>query len=303
MKLNKNILYKLISSIVGAVYIFSAFSKLADIKHFTSIVLQYEVTIFVYAIPFLIIAEIFLGVEMLFNLNLKRNSILSVLLLTFFTLIYAYGFAVKDIEDCGCFGSSLQMSAVFVFIRNVVLIVLSLLVFKKIEKEKEDKFRKTIALVVLGFGVFFTGNYFTLPANINVNITKQHPLLHAKITDTEFADFYNFDADSTYMIFAFSYSCPHCLNSIENAKRYHELEGIDKEIFFSAGNESTKKEFFENFEIKNIQIFENRITSETVASFPTTFIVKKEKIVFIYEGALPSHFVFNKKYLNFAENK
>lgn len=302
MKLDKNILFKILSSVIGAVFIFSAFTKLADIKHFTSIVLQYEINIFVYAIPFMIIAEIFLGIEMFFNLNIKRNSLISIFLLSLFTLIYAYGFAVKNIEDCGCFGSILHISAVFVFIRNVVLIILSILVYKKSEKEKEDKFRKTVALVVLGFGVFFTGNYFTLPANMNIVDPQEPELLHKDIKQTEFGQFYNFDKDSTYMIFAFSYSCPHCLNSIENAKRYSDLEEIDKLVSFSAGSEEAKKEFFKNFKMKNIPIFENRISSATVSSFPTTFIVKNDTIIFIYKGLLPSHFVFNKKYLNFVKN-
>jgi hypothetical protein len=299
MRLNKNILFKILSSVIGAVFIFSAFSKLADIRHFTDLVLQYEINIFIYAIPFMIIAEIFLGVEMFFNLNIKRNALISVFLLSFFTLIYAYGYAVKDIEDCGCFGSTLQMSAIFVFIRNIILIVLSILVYKKTEKEKEDKFKKTIALVVLGFGIFFTGNYFRLPANMNITELQEPELLHKDITKTEFGEYYNFDADSTYMVFAFSYSCPHCLNSIENAKRFNDLEKIDKQIFFSAGSQEAKEKFFNNFEIKDIPIFENRISSTTVKSFPTTFIIKNNKIIFIYKGVLPSHFVFNRKYLNF----
>ena len=302
MKLGKNILYKILSSVIGAVFLFSAFTKLADIKYFTSLILQYEINIFVYAIPFMIIAEIFLGVEMFFNLNIKRNSLISVFLLSFFTLIYAYGYAVKDIEDCGCFGNTLQMSAVFVFIRNVILIILSILVYKKTEKEKEDKFIKTVALIVLGFGIFFTGNYFRLPKNMSVLKPQEPELLHKDITKTEFGEHYNFDDDSTYMIFAFSYSCPHCLNSIENAKRYSDLEEIDKLIFFSAGSQESKEEFYNNFEIKNIPIFENRISSATVSSFPTTFIVRKDEIVFIYKGLLPSHFVFNRKYLKFEKN-
>ena len=302
LKKNKDLILKILSSIIGAVFILSAFTKLADIKHFTDLVLQYEINIFVYAIPFLIIAEIFIGIEMFFLLNIKRNAVLSVIILFFFTLIYAYGYAVKGIEDCGCFGSSLQMDAVFVFIRNVILIVFSLVVFKFIKPEKEDKFRKTIALIVLGFGIFFTGNYFTLPENLTENKTKTHPLLHKSITETEFAHYYSFDADSTYMLFAFSYSCSHCLNSIENAKNYHKLEGIDKEIFFSAGSNESRKDFYKFFDIGNIPIFENRISSATVNSFPTTFIVKNNKIILIYEGALPFHFVFYKKYLNFVEN-
>jgi len=299
MKLNKNILFKILSSVIGAVFIFSAFSKLADIRHFTDLVLQYEINIFIYAIPFMIIAEIFLGVEMFFNLNIKRNALISVFLLSFFTLIYAYGYAVKDIEDCGCFGSTLQMSAIFVFIRNIILIVFSILVYKKTEKEKEDKFKKTVALVILGFGIFFTGNYFRLPANLEIIKPEEPELLHKDITKTEFGEYYNFDADSTYMVFAFSYSCPHCLNSIENAKRFNDLEKIDKQIFFSAGSQEAKEKFFNNFDIKDIPIFENRISSATVKSFPTTFIIKNNKIIFIYKGVLPSHFVFNRKYLNF----
>jgi len=302
MILNKNILYKIISSIIGAVFIFSAFTKLADIKHFTSIVLQYEINIFVYLIPFLIIAEIFLGVELFFNLNIKRNTLLSVILLFFLTLIYTYGFAIKGIEDCGCFSSTLQMSAIFVFIRNIILIFFSILIYKRTEQEKEDKFRKTIALIVLGFGVFFTGNYFRLPANINVAKSSEPELLHKNINNTEFANYYKFDSDSTYLIFAFSYSCPHCLNSIENVKNYNHINEIDKVVFFSTGSINAKIEFNKYFNITGIPNIENRITEKTVTSFPTSFIVRNNKITSIYVGALPSNFVFSKKYLNFTEN-
>lgn len=302
MRLNKNTFYKILSSIIGAIFIFSAFSKLADIKHFTNIILQYEIDIFVYTIPFLIIAEIFIGVEMFFHLNIKRNSLLSIILLFFLSLIYTYGFAIKGVEDCGCFGSSLQMSAVFVFIRNVVLIFFSILIYKNTEQEKEDKFRKTIALIVLGFGVFFTGNYFRLPSNINVVKPSEPELLHKNINNTEFADSYKFDSDSTYIIFAFSYSCPHCLNSIENVKNYNHINGIDKVVFFSTGSINAKIEFNKYFNITGIPNIENRITEKTVTSFPTSFIVRNNKIVNIYVGALPSNFVFSKKYLNFTEN-
>lgn len=297
MKIDTKILVKIASIIIGAIFIISAFTKLADIKYFTDLVLQYNINIFVYTIPFLIIAEIFIGIELLFILNTKRNAILSVAMLFFLTLAYAYGYSVKGIEDCGCFGESLQVPPIFVFLRNVVLIILGLFLFKNTTENKTDKFRKTIALIILGFGIFFTGNYFKLPANMQK--PKQHILLHQDILKTEFGNYYNFDKDSTYMVFVFSYSCSHCLNSFENAKQYSKSSHIDKEVFFVQGNQESRNDFFRYFALDNdISFFENNISGKDINSFPTTLIIKNNKIDIVYVGALPSVLIFEKKFLN-----
>jgi uncharacterized membrane protein YphA (DoxX/SURF4 family) len=299
MEFKKSILLKIISSLVGSIFLFSALTKLIDIRYFTQIVSAYNIDIFVYLIPFLIILEVFLGIELLLNLNIKRNSLISLILLIGFTLLYLYGSFAKEIEDCGCFGNILKLNFINTIIKNIFMIASSVLLYIYYKTENTDKIRRTLALIVIGFGIFFAGNYFKLPANLGKTKNNDSNLQNTDISKTDFGKVYQFNKDSTYLVFAFSYTCLHCLNSIENAKTYKNINSIDNTIFYFVGDEENKAEFYKYFSFKNnTLIFENAFTSETVKSLPTTFLIKNNKVNQIFVGELPASLIFEKKFLN-----
>ena len=103
------------------------------------------------------------------------------------------------------------------------------------------------------------------------------------------SDYINVSADSTYLIYAFSYDCPHCINSFGNLSQYNNPRYVDKVIGICKENLEAKKKFIDffnpSFEIKEIpeQEFYN-ITEK----YPTSFFVKRDSIIKIVEGEIPS---------------
>ncbi len=148
--------------ILGLTFIFSAYSKIISIG-LTEIILV-DQGIFAdrltagYVVRILIGIEFALGLLFLFRVNLKKIVIPSTLiLLIFFTsyLIYT-GFILGEKENCGCFGTVVEMSPVESIIKNLVLIILAIVLFKLIKEEKKNFILPsvlTIASVVLVFVV------------------------------------------------------------------------------------------------------------------------------------------------------
>ena len=103
--------------------------------------------------------------------------------------------------------------------------------------------------------------------------------------------------DSTYFVFVFSYSCPHCYSSIENLKQYERLGVADKVLALSFAVDSTTGERFNDifnpdFQIKNYppkQLF--RLSNQ----FPVSYYIQNNTIKLEIRGLLPSGYLLQKQ--------
>ena len=109
------------------------------------------------------------------------------------------------------------------------------------------------------------------------------------LSETELPKYVSCNPDSTYMIFAFSYGCPYCLNSIGNVNQYQPMGYVDRVIGIAVEDLDARirfnRMFDTNFEIMEItQLSMLQLTN----TLPTTYIVHNDTIVNQYSGMVVS---------------
>lgn len=156
-----------------------------------------------------------------------------------------------------------------------------------------DKNEIAITLCILCAVAFVTGYTYVEQHNDVTQYVKNEKYSNADVKNTPLGDFLNFSNDSTYLIFAFSYSCPHCYNSIENLKEYEQSGIIDKVVALSFTTDASSVNKFNNifkpdFEIKTYQpkqLF--RLTNQ----FPVAYYVKNNEVKLEIHGVLPCWYI------------
>jgi triosephosphate isomerase len=151
MRKNKEQIWVMILRLaLAGLFIFSGFTKAVDpiawgIKmdeYFTSFGMNFmhPYSFYIGFIP--TIAEMVLGFMLLFRIRVKLTTIGYLLFMTFFfflTLWLAiaehlevhYGYHLGVVKDCGCFGQAIKMSNLQTFLKNVVIIIPTLILFFK----------------------------------------------------------------------------------------------------------------------------------------------------------------------------
>lgn len=288
MNVNKYVLY--IRVTIGAVFITSGIAKAADSDYFASLLTLYGADIFYWLAPFIIFIEFILGLALLFGLYTKISALATALLLILFTAGYSYGLLFLDIKNCGCFGRMqiLPNSPIIFYIRNIV--IFCGLIYVSIKSPHNSTGSSMFTLLVclsLTFScAFICGNTFKWDRIHLKTLNKfepialsQHPLGHLIVTS----------ADSTYMVTVFSYTCPHCLNSIGNMEQYAKFGIVDHTIGIALDNTAAEEEFKEYFHPSFcIYNYPFDTLSTLKVNFPTTFFIKHNYIIGVMSGEIPS---------------
>ncbi len=126
----KNILTQLFRIVIGALFVFSGFVKLIDPlgsaykfeEYFSADVLNLEFLIpySLYLSIFLILAEITLGVMLLFGYKAKFTVWSLLLLILLFLFLTWYSAYFDKVKDCGCFGDFIKLTSWQTFYKNVL---------------------------------------------------------------------------------------------------------------------------------------------------------------------------------------
>jgi uncharacterized membrane protein YphA (DoxX/SURF4 family) len=168
MKKQKDPLWLTILRIaLACVFLFSGFTKMIDPVGFGIKIDEYFISFgmgfmhpFSLTIAMLaIIAEFTLGFMLLFRIMVKLTSLGYLLFMVFFFFLTGwlavaehlevnYGYNFNVVHDCGCFGQAIKMSNLETFLKNVVLLIVTLIVFAK-RKTIQD-----IRLTLLGQWLF-----------------------------------------------------------------------------------------------------------------------------------------------------
>lgn len=145
---------------VGAMFVFSGFVKLVDPigsqykfeEYFGESVLNLEFLIPV-ALQFsilLIIAEIMLGIMLIFGYKSKFTVWSLLGLSTVFLFLTWYSAYYNKVTDCGCFGDAIKLTPWETFWKNVVLIVLVIFMLLRVRDIQEFLPKKiTLGLVLI----------------------------------------------------------------------------------------------------------------------------------------------------------
>ncbi|MCK9639999.1 MAG: hypothetical protein M0R39_08830 [Prolixibacteraceae bacterium] len=288
------------SIILGTFFVISGIGKVVDTAGFSTLIYKYGLGYLMVLSPVIVVAEIILGVCLILVINPKRHSLYSLVFLVIFTCSFAYAYFAKGVSDCGCFGT-LQHSTtspVFSFARNLILIGMAALVWLNYPSNKTRKVRwkVNVVLVTLVLSTFVAGFTFRTPF-IFTAPSAEHKFQNKDIRDTDLSKYISTSKDSTYLIFCFSYTCPHCWNSIENLRQYKELHKVDRIVALVTGSKADKLIFEQNFHPDfNVKDLPENELLNLATHVPTSFFVKNDTIKVIIQSVLPSPITFQREY-------
>jgi len=130
--------------LLGAVFIFSAISKLLGAGLFEIAIVDQGLAATreqaAYPARVVIAFELFLGAALFFPFYLKRIILpWTIVTLVAFTLLQGYQMTFgEQTQDCGCFGEMVRMSSGESLAKNIILLGLSLWLFKTTRAEKRN---------------------------------------------------------------------------------------------------------------------------------------------------------------------
>jgi len=176
--------------IVGALFLFSGFVKGIDPAGFQykledyieALHLQFLdilVTPGAFLLPF---AEFAIGMTLLSGILVRLSTKVALLFMSLFTPLTLYIAIKNPVTDCGCFGDALVITNWQTFFKNIVLILLTILLFlnrNKLLFIATDKFRRILfTFLLVGYiSVVYWSNYHEplfdfRPYKVGVNIPK-----------------------------------------------------------------------------------------------------------------------------------
>ena len=177
--------------IVGFLFIFSGLIKANDpsglsykMQEFFEVWNWHGLNDFTLALSILMIAfEIIAGVAVLLGWQMRLFSWLLLLLIIFFTFLTAYALFSGKIRSCGCFGDCIPLTAQQSFIKDLLLLVLILFIFRYRNQVKPLLKPMACVAILLATTIFsFASQWYVLkylpvvdclPYKIGKNIPEQ----------------------------------------------------------------------------------------------------------------------------------
>ena len=221
-------LSKIFRFLIGLVFLLSGLLKAIDTAAFADLMSEYGATWFGFAAPLIIFIEIFLGVMLLFDFYAKPISWGTAIFLLVVSSIYLYGVTARGITNCGCFGplTLLNSKPWLTFTRNSILLVMLLpTLVRRQEQSTAITIPSVIFMAVIAVAVMFMCGFSMHGAKC---LQKQNTFCPVALAQTPLSEHVTTHPDSTYLVFAFSYSCPYCQNSIGNVNQYVPMGMADR---------------------------------------------------------------------------
>lgn len=288
---------KILSIILGVVFLLSGFGKLNGVDAFESLIESYGFPQLAFMAPAIIIFEILLGILLVLCFRLKLLGLVSAITLLVFTIFYSYAFIVHGITDCGCFGSNpvLQSSPAMSYIRNAIMIGVSiiLLIYGDNNKKHLSKYVLCLISLLLVVCAFVTGKSFRTPSMF----AKPHPMFMKPLSETRIPEYVELSSDSTYVIYVFSYDCTSCWNNMANFMNYDKDSIADRSIGFCVGGKGKKT--FMNYFKPEFTIYEiDESFSDNVKIVPTFLYIQDGIVHDIIQGQVINSRLFRDNYIN-----
>lgn len=291
--MKKIIVSRILSIIVGIVFLTSGLVKLLDVAAFQNLIIQYGLSFFQYLAPLIILMEILLGIALILGVLQRMTAIVSICVLLVFTGAYTYGYLVNSVEDCGCFGTLVNSTPTLTYIRNVVLIAMLVIIvcLDKMFFNTVPQWKVVILLSVMIPSIFAAGMSFSIRRHHKDN----HPFEGMNVMETPLNEYVNVDGKRK-LVFFMSYSCQHCWNSIENYKSYLENGFVDTAVCFALcsskqpKSDSTALFFKESYpEVNCRELIRDSVAF--IEATPTAFFIEDGMVTKIVTGGLPSPFL------------
>ena len=234
------------TTILGLMFLFSAFTKAWDAETFADMLLLYGPQWFSIGAPIIIMAESVLGMALVLQIKTRWSAIFADCFLVIVSAIFAYGVLAKGIQDCGCFGvfSKLFTGKPWVtFVRNALFVAISIPAILDSNRKVRYVYPKIcLTLVVAAMACFVCGlsmrKSYKLP-----KISQVKPNNRSKVME-KLNEIYSFNSDSTYVVYLFSFTCPHCQNSFANVQQFQQFNVADKVIGIAVEDQEAQERFY-----------------------------------------------------------
>lgn len=234
------------TTILGLMFLFSAFAKAWDAEAFADMLLLYGPQWFSIGAPILIMVEAVLGMALVMRVQTRWTAIAADCFLVVVSATFAYGVFAKGIQDCGCFGIFSKMftgKPWMTFVRNMLFVAISIPVIVDTNREVRHLYPKTcLMIIVAAIACFICGlsmrKSYSLPKISDVKSNDR-----SKVMD-KLNEIYSFNPDSTYIVYLFSFNCPHCQNSFANVQQFQQFKVADKVIGIAVEDQEAQKRFY-----------------------------------------------------------
>jgi len=302
LSFRQNIL-RILSTVVGLLLVLSAIGKMINVSVFAGLIVQMGFPVFKIFAPVIIITEMIFGLMLVLHYHIKRVSSFAFFILVVFTIIYLYGNLKYGIRDCGCFGTllPLTLSPLITIIRNLIIISILIItwIFYPIDIEIQPDWKKYTIIVFTVITSFVSGVNSEKGFFYHLDNFSAHHLENKALNKTFLLKYLDIVSDSTYLIFAMQYNCPHCWNSIENFKAFQKYGFVDKIIAISIkDNKKMKREFVQFFKPEFLIIeMERDKFSQLFDVVPTYFFIENDTIRNFSESDVPSPRLYYKTYV------
>lgn len=277
--------------IVGTIFLLSGLGKIGNVLSFQYLIHSYGLGIANILAPFIILMEILLGTLLILDVYSKRISLVSIMVLLIFTATYTYAWLQHGITDCGCFGRFLPIpsSPLITYVRNLIMIMLLLFSFHTANADNHIPAWKYTIILTIMFSATFVAGMTYRPFSF---MERKHPMEGKTLSQLKLSSLSTFY--KRQIVFFYSYSCSHCLNSVENLlaiQEYHAADtifpiGIVKDMSYK--EDSAQLIWHDRYP----QFTKTMVQSELqdIQVYPTTLIIKEDTIKKVWEGELPSPF-------------
>lgn len=278
--------------IVGVVFLLSGLLKAINTAAFANLMSQYGVSWLGFGAPLIILIEIFLGILLIFGFYPKQITWSSIVFICTVSLIYLYGLLAKGITDCGCFGplTWLNSKPWLTFIRNGIILALLVPSLLKTDDTASPTTTSVIFMAVIAVIVMFMCGFSFRGAEC---LNKTNSFQPVALSDSPLANYVECHPDSTYLVFAFSYDCPYCMNAIGNVNQYIQMHVVDKVIGLAVDEPNKEERFYRLFEPNfEIHTLPSLAMYQITRTLPVGFLICHDSIVRQYNGIIISPALF-----------
>ena len=290
--MKKKYFFSYLAPLIGIIFLLSGFLKATDSAAFADLLGRYGIVWFGYFSPVIILSEIILGVALVLRVYLRYATLLTIAFIVCVSGVYLYGLLHLHITNCGCFGPINLFDSYpwITFLRNAIL--LALLVLSLIYPTPSNHLTKTSLLFIAV--VFSTAAYlcgFSLHGSQILKPTpstktfEPQPIAESVLKDLLPPTSIVLSPDSSYLVFVFSYTCPHCKNSIGNVEQYEKMHFVDRTIGIAMADSTQETLFMQQFQpsfaICNLP---KQVLTRSVSEFPTSFIIRHDTLQQVYVG-------------------
>ena len=286
------------TTLLGLMFLVSAFAKAWDGEAFADMMLQYGPAWFSIGAPIIIAIEAVLGTALLLRVKPRRSALMADLFLLTVSAIFAYGVLAKGIQDCGCFGALSRLYTAkpwMTFVRNALFGLVSVPAILDAPDGK-DKYLNSKTVAAMGVAViacFICG--LSMRASFELPKWKTVKTENRTKTMEKLQALYPFEGDSVYIVYLFSFSCAHCQNSFANVQQYQQFKAADKVLGIAIEDKEAQARFERIYQpqIEIRTIPQNEMASIT-GQLPVCLLIRGDSIRHVETGFVTSPGIFLK---------